>query len=308
MNQNQMYEQKYLKYKQKYLQLKAELEGGISLPNPFAKKVPQSNAPFSSEYKNLEKKINGQKKSIEGITHELKKVQEQIADHTEADKITSLKREQDAKDDEIKRKADEEAARRKKITDDAVNAQANLKAKEAERKQKEQDARNERKNERRNSTSSSKSSIGGVWNPFNKKVVDSEETKQLKIKETTLKAKLDQFNKELKTIESQLTDQRLTDIKKYDTANKIAEDLKNKRAKDLKNSQAATRMAEERQKNLENQLQQNKISLENNKIAEEASRCRIKENKKTPECQKFFKEHPGNSPPPSPPSSPKSFY
>jgi len=42
MNQNQMYEQKYLKYKQKYLQLKAELEGGLALPNPFAKKGPAS--------------------------------------------------------------------------------------------------------------------------------------------------------------------------------------------------------------------------------------------------------------------------
>ena len=300
---NQSYEQKYLKYKQKYLQLKAELEGGIW--NPFASKtIPNSNAPFSSEYKNLENKINGHKKSIDGITYELKKVKDQIADHTEADKITALKKEQDAKDAEKKRKADEEAARRKKITDDAVNAEANLKAREAERKQKEQDARNERKNERKNSTSSSTSSIGGLWNPFNKKVVESEETKQLKIKETTLKAKLDQFNKELKTMKDQLTNQRLEDIKKYDTANKIAEDLKNKKAEDLKNSQAATRMAEEKQKNLQNQIEQNRINLENNKIAEEAARCRLKENKKTNECQEFFKAHP----PPSPPGSPKSFY
>jgi hypothetical protein len=73
-----MYEQKYLKYKQKYLQLKAELDGGFSLSNIFAKKVPQSNAPFSSEYNNLEKKINGHKKSIEGITYELKKIKNNL--------------------------------------------------------------------------------------------------------------------------------------------------------------------------------------------------------------------------------------
>jgi len=38
-NQNQMYEQKYLKYKQKYIELKSELNGGLlGIKNPFAAK------------------------------------------------------------------------------------------------------------------------------------------------------------------------------------------------------------------------------------------------------------------------------
>ena len=41
-----MYEQKYLKYKQKYIQLKAELEGGLlGIKNPFAAKPYDKTAP-----------------------------------------------------------------------------------------------------------------------------------------------------------------------------------------------------------------------------------------------------------------------
>jgi hypothetical protein len=66
MNQNQMYEQKYLKYKQKYLQLKAELEGGLSLPNPFAKKGPDSPemAKLVGKQKNVNEKIAMLKEQI----------------------------------------------------------------------------------------------------------------------------------------------------------------------------------------------------------------------------------------------------
>jgi len=43
---NQSYEQKYLKYKQKYIQLKAELEGGLlGIKNPFAAKPYDKNDP-----------------------------------------------------------------------------------------------------------------------------------------------------------------------------------------------------------------------------------------------------------------------
>jgi hypothetical protein len=52
---NQMYEQKYLKYKAKYLELKTELEGGQFKYNPFKKEEYDTNAEITNSEAEIKK-------------------------------------------------------------------------------------------------------------------------------------------------------------------------------------------------------------------------------------------------------------
>lgn len=125
-----MYEQKYLKYKAKYLELKAELEGGISFPSmpSFGKKAPESSEVVA---------LRAKRANV-------------------LQKITTLK-------EQISAQAAKDAAEAKLAAATSSVESANEKAAA------EKAARHAAKEAKKNvGATGSAVAMGGVWNPFSK--------------------------------------------------------------------------------------------------------------------------------------------
>jgi len=186
---NQMYEQKYLKYKAKYLQLKAELEGGLSMPKmsmpSFGTKVPESPevAALKTKRANVVQKIATLKEQISA---------QAAKDAAEAKLAAANSSVESAK----QKAADEKAARQAKKQ--AVGSNGSAVA------------------------------MGGVWNPFSKGGPKSEALKALedKLEEQQKKLKTidDEINAQLKLDKAKFEVEVAN--RKQESANQKAQDQK----------------------------------------------------------------------------------
>lgn len=282
--QDKMYQEKYLKYKAKYLELKAELEGGqFSL---FKRKAPQSDAPDSAAYKNIMHKVLVHDRTIDQVAARLKTVQGLLAASIENDKKTAAARElAEKKAEEARRlaaiKAKEEYTMNQAKTADAEYqrqkdaAQAAIDAKRLAKKH-------------FSSNSDALSISGGEWNLFSK-VSDSDETKKLRAQEADLKKSLDELKKELSKLENDLETQRFADIAQWEAENKRKADLAKQKARELQLAQSNSlkigseaAKAAQRAKELADAAE-----AENNRV--KMAKCKM-ENKKnrSAECTDFY--------------------
>jgi hypothetical protein len=95
------YEQKYLKYKQKYLLLKSQLEGGLNI-NPFRYSKVVAKPTDSEELKQFINNKNGLIDQINNKKNEIKSLQTEISNMIYADRQEFKKQAADAKLDALK--------------------------------------------------------------------------------------------------------------------------------------------------------------------------------------------------------------
>ena len=287
--QDRMYQEKYLKYKAKYLELKAELEGGqFSL---FKRKAPQSDAPDSAAYKNLMHKVLVHDRTIDQVAARLKTVQGLLAASIENDKKTAPAREIAAKKAEEARIIAEAAKSNSELQRQKDAAQAAIDAKRLAKKH-------------FSSNSDALSISGGEWNLFSR-VSDSDETKKLRAQEADLKKSLDELKKELSKLENDLETQRFADIAQWEAENKRKADLAKQKARELQLAQSnSLKIGSEAAKAAKRaQDLADAAEAENNRV--KMAKCKM-ENKKnrSAECTDFY----NNTYNHSNTSTPQKFY